>query len=100
METNINPRPQKDKSTVGPIEELNEIQVDPNEPSRVVKINKWLKGELEQQFVEFLSLNQDMFAWAHADMVGIHLKVVPPVEHRPAGEASAPEAKNARCRAL
>ena len=29
-----------------PIEELTEIQVDPNEPSRVVKIGKRLKKEL------------------------------------------------------
>ena len=59
---------------MGPIEELTEIQVDPNEPSRVVKIDKGLKEELMHQFAEFLSLNQDMFAWTHADMMGIHTK--------------------------
>ena len=26
--------------------------------------------------MEFLSLNQDVFAWTHADMVGIHPKVM------------------------
>ena len=40
METNINPRLQEDESTIGHVEELTEIQVDPNEPSRVVKIGK------------------------------------------------------------
>ena len=44
METNINPRPQEDESTAGPIKEL----TDPNEPSRVVKIDKGLKRELTQ----------------------------------------------------
>ena len=72
METNIDSRLQEDESTAGPIEELTEIQVDPNEPNRVIKIEKGLKEELVQQFVEFLFLNQDVFAWTHADMVGIH----------------------------
>ena len=40
METNINPYLQEDKSTVRLVEELIKIQVDPNEPSRVVKIDK------------------------------------------------------------
>ena len=60
METNIDPNLQKDESTARPIEELTKIQVDPNKPSRVVKIDKGLKGELAQQFAEFLSLNQDV----------------------------------------
>ena len=76
METNIDLRLQEDESTTGPIEELTEIQVDPNEPSHVVKLCKRLKKKLSQQFVEFLSLNQDVFVWTHADIVGIHLKVM------------------------
>ena len=39
MKTNINPPLQEDESTTGPIEELIEVQVDPNEPSHVVKID-------------------------------------------------------------
>ena len=76
METNIDPRLQEDEPTAVPVEELIEIQVDPNELSRVVKINKGLKNELVRQVAEFLSLNQDMFAWTHTDMVGIHLVVM------------------------
>ena len=76
METNIDPRLQEDESIAGPMEELIEIQVDPNEPSRVVKIGNGLKKELAQQLAEFLSLNHNMFAWTHADMVGIHLEVM------------------------
>ena len=72
METNIDPRLQEDESTVGPVEELTEIQVDPNEPSRVVKISKGLKKKLAQQLTKFLSLNQDVFTWTHVDMIGIH----------------------------
>ena len=50
--------------------------MDPNEPSLVVKIGKGFKGELAQQLAEFLSLNQDVFAWTHVDMVGIHPEVM------------------------
>ena len=57
METNIDPHLQKDESTAGPMEELTKIQVDPNEPSRVVKIGKGLKKELAQQLEELLSIN-------------------------------------------
>ena len=48
METNIDLYLQEDESIVVPIEELIEIQVDSNKPSRVVKIGKGLKGELAQ----------------------------------------------------
>ena len=48
METKIDPRLQEDELTMRPMEELTEIQVDPNEPSRVVKISKELKKELSQ----------------------------------------------------
>ena len=46
METNIDPCLQEDESIIGPVEELNEILVDLNEPSHVVKIGKGLKGKL------------------------------------------------------
>ena len=46
METSIDPCLQEDESTKGPVEELTEIWVDPNEPSRVVKIDKGLNKEL------------------------------------------------------
>ena len=40
METNIDPCLQEDEATTGPVEELIEVQVDPNEPSCVIKISK------------------------------------------------------------
>ena len=48
METNIDPYLQEYESTTGPVKELTEIQVDPNEPSLVVKIGKGVKKELAQ----------------------------------------------------
>ena len=75
METNIDPHLKEDESIAEPIEELIKIQVDPHEPSRVVKINKGLRNELAQHLIGFISLNQDMFVWMHVDMVGIHTEV-------------------------
>ena len=46
METNINPSLQEDESIVGPMEELIENQVDPNEPNCIVKIGNGLQKEL------------------------------------------------------
>ena len=46
METNIDPHLKEDKSTAGVIKELIEVQVDANEPSHVVKIDKRLQEEL------------------------------------------------------
>ena len=76
METNIDLCLQEDESTVALVEELTEIQANPNEPGLIVKIGKGLKKELAQQFAEFLSLNQDVFPWTNVDMVGIHRKVM------------------------
>ena len=42
MKTYIDPRVQEYESTIRPIKELIKVQVDPNEPSRVVKIGKRL----------------------------------------------------------
>ena len=48
METNIDPCLQEDESIIGLVKKLIEIQVEPNEPSRVVKVGKTLKKELAQ----------------------------------------------------
>ena len=52
MKTSIDLHLQEEESTTEPIEELIEVQVDPNKPSRVIKINKGLNSELAQQLVE------------------------------------------------
>ena len=48
METNIDPHLQEDESITGSFEELVDVQVDPNKPSRVIKIGKGLNKELAQ----------------------------------------------------
>ena len=76
METNIDPHLREEESTTGPIEELIEVQVVPNEPSRVNKIDKGFKRKLAQQLTEFLCQNQDVFAWTHANIVEIHPEII------------------------
>ena len=46
MKTNIDPRLQEDEIVARLAEYLIEVQVDPNELSRVVKINKNLESKL------------------------------------------------------
>ena len=48
IETNIDPRLQEEESTVGLIEKLIEVQLDPNEASQVVKIDKGLESKQAQ----------------------------------------------------
>ena len=50
--------------------------MDPSELTRVVKIGKGLESEIVQQLMEFLCQNQDVFAWMHADMVGIYPEIM------------------------
>ena len=75
METNIDPFLQEKESAAKPIKELVDIQVEPKESCRVVKIGKGLSSELAQLLTCFLRKNQDVFTWTHADMVGIHPKI-------------------------
>ena len=76
METNIDPRLQEEDSTTGSTEELVKTQVDPKEPSRVVKVGKCLGRELTGKLTKFWRKNQDVFAWTYANMVGIHPNVM------------------------
>ena len=61
---------------MGPSEELEEVLIDENDPTRRVKIGKKLKAEVRAQLIEFLRRNQDVFAWSHKDMVGISPTVI------------------------
>ena len=63
-------------SEVGPMEELEEVSIDENDPTRGVKVGKKLKLEVKPQLVEFLRRNQDVFAWSHEDMLGIDPSII------------------------
>ena len=52
------------------------MQLNPNEPSRVLTTSKNLKSILAESLVEFLKKNLDVFSWTYADMVGTHADIM------------------------
>ena len=57
------------------MEQLDEIQIDPAQPDRVINIGSMLEDTVRTQLLSFLQNNQDCFAWSHKDMPGIDLEV-------------------------
>ncbi|XP_031282092.1 uncharacterized protein LOC116140629 [Pistacia vera] len=53
------------------MEELDEVQIHPDDPERKTHIGSRLKPETREKLTEFLKQNQDCFAWSHADMTGV-----------------------------
>ncbi|XP_038713399.1 uncharacterized protein LOC120007270 [Tripterygium wilfordii] len=58
------------------MEELDDIQIHPDYPNHKVQIGAHLEYDIRAKLIEFLTENQDCFAWSHADMVGIDPEVV------------------------
>ena len=54
-----------------PVEELEEVPLDPNNPTRVVKVGKRLFANIRSALIQFLWDNQDVFSCSHDDMVGV-----------------------------
>ena len=79
----------RDHPTVEPVEE---IPIDPNDPSKVVRIGVGLDDQERERLIAFLIANIDQFAWKHSDLQGIDPSVachalnadptVPPVKQR------------------
>lgn len=59
-----------------PVEQLDDIQVDNEEPTRVLKGGSTLPPTLKEEIVKFLKKNLDIFAWTHTDMEGIDAKLM------------------------
>ncbi|XP_060965617.1 uncharacterized protein LOC133034532 [Cannabis sativa] len=55
---------------------LEEVPLDPKQPSRLVKIGKELSKDIRSALIQFLRENQDVFAWSHKDMEGISPTVI------------------------
>ena len=72
----INPRSPDDEATIGPIEDLVNLPIDDNEPSKVLKLGKNLSDELREAILAFLKQNLDMCAWTHYDMEGINPEIM------------------------
>uniref|UniRef100_A0A803PCQ9 Uncharacterized protein n=1 Tax=Cannabis sativa TaxID=3483 RepID=A0A803PCQ9_CANSA len=68
--------PRLRRNNVGLVEELEEIEIDPDIPTRKLKIGKGLLLEVKSKSIKFLRANLDVFAWSHADMVGIDHPII------------------------
>ena len=70
----MDPRIQDEKQTASPIEELMEVTIDVEEPTRLLRVGRNLEQGRFDELVRFLQTNLDVFTWRHKDMVGIHLE--------------------------
>ena len=76
LDDTIDPRLPDKEATTGPIEDLFELLVDDNEPSKVLKLGQDLSDELREAISAFLKQNLDVFASTHSDMEGIDLEIM------------------------
>ncbi|XP_074327404.1 uncharacterized protein LOC141665323 [Apium graveolens] len=60
----------------GAAEDTIPILVDPNDPSKVLRIGSNLSPDLREDLAHFLKENLDVFAWSHSDMIGIDPNVM------------------------
>nr|XP_017228314.1 PREDICTED: uncharacterized protein LOC108203710 [Daucus carota subsp. sativus] len=70
-ESDLDPRLPLESTKTGPAEDTIEIQVGEAKEAKVLRIGSKLKGELKANLIHFLRSNLDVFAWCHADMIGI-----------------------------
>ncbi|XP_024029329.1 uncharacterized protein LOC112093945 [Morus notabilis] len=72
----IDPRVQEDATWSQPVEQLVEIRVDKDEPTRVLKVGSDLTPSHRVEVESFLKKNLDVFACNHADIKGIDPEVI------------------------
>ena len=64
------------KERYGPIEVLENISLDKDNPKRCTKVRADLKEKTKKDLVRFLRKSIDVFAWSHEDMPGIDPSVI------------------------
>ena len=64
------------RTTVEPVEELEEIILDESRPRRMTRMGTLASPMIRQDLAGFLRMNQDVFAWSHEDMPGIDPSVI------------------------
>ncbi|KAK1583598.1 hypothetical protein Q3G72_025383 [Acer saccharum] len=57
-------------------EPTKEVILDPDEPSKIVKIGASLCGDIKAKLITLLREYQDVFTWSHKDMPGIDTNVI------------------------
>ena len=64
------------RTTVEPVEELEEITLDESRPERTTRIGTLASPLTRQALTAFLRMNQDVFTWSHEDMPRIDPSVI------------------------
>ena len=59
-----------------PIEKLEDISLDENNPKRYTRVRADLEENIKKDLVRFLKKNIDVFSWSHEDMSGIDPSVI------------------------
>ena len=59
-----------------PIEALEDISLDKDDPGKSTRIGADLDGKIKKGLIRFLRENIDMFAWSHEDILGIDPSVI------------------------
>lgn len=72
----LNLRESQDELKTGLVEELVELAMDPQEPTKILKVGKNLEGKVKEKLETFRKGNLDVFAWEHTNMVAIFLEVI------------------------
>ena len=59
-----------------PIEALEDIPLDEDDPGKNTRIGVDLEGKIKKDLIHFLRENIDVFAWSYEDMPGIDPSVI------------------------
>lgn len=63
---------EKWRVVVEPTEDMEEISLDDNIPSRITRVSMQANPSIHKELILFLKNNHDVFAWSHEDMLGIN----------------------------
>ena len=72
-EFELDPREEPEAKKDEPTEQ---VALDPEDPSRTIKVGASLNVHVKTQLVTLLRDYKDVFAWSHEDMLGIDPKVI------------------------
>ena len=64
------------RTTMEPIEILEDIPLDESNPKKFTRIETSMKEKTKQKLVQFLKKSTDVFAWSHEEMLGIDPNVI------------------------
>ena len=71
VEVSLDPQIPKDEKLGASVEDLVSVWICNNDPTKMVKVGSNLPNQHQEQLIEFLKENFNVFAWSHADMSGI-----------------------------